>query len=295
MQANAQPKHGPYGGLGTAPYVDYNPIMPMIETHGLVKRFKKVVAVDKLNFAVHSGEVYGLLGPNGAGKTTALRLLATVLEPNEGTATVNGYDIRTQKQAVRSIVGLLVEEAGLYRKVTAREHLRYFGRLHGLGGPELERRIDYLIDVLGMSEFAARYTDGFSRGMKRRVVLGIALIHKPPVVILDEPTIGLDVVSTRAVRNMIAQFRDEGRCVIISTHLMDEVQRLCDRVGIIHEGRIMAEGTLDELMTQTNAPDLETAFVHTVGEDALRDVGTPPKPGRLARLRNRLRRKPNGR
>ncbi len=262
----------------------------MIEAEGLVKRFKKVVAVDRLSFTARDGEVFGLLGPNGAGKTTTLRLLATVLEPNEGTARVNGYDIRADKQKVRSILGLLVEDAGLYRKVSAREHLRYFGRLHGVDGAELERRINYLIDVLGMESFADRDTDGFSRGMKRRVVMGIALVHEPQVVILDEPTIGLDVVSTRAVRDMIARFRAEGRCVLISTHLMDEVQRLCDRVAIIHGGHILAQGTPRELIAQAGAPDLETAFVRIAGEDALLEKGEPPRPGRFARLRRRRQR-----
>ncbi len=264
----------------------------MIETEGLVKRFKQVTAVAGLNFTAHDGEVFGLLGPNGAGKTTTLRLLATVLEPTAGTARVNGHDIHAEKQKIRSLVGLLVEDAGLYRKVTAREHMRYFGHLHGLDGPALEQHINDLVDTLGMTAFADRYTDGFSRGMKRRVVLGIALIHRPPVVILDEPTLGLDVVSTRAVRDMIARFRDEGRCVVISTHLMDEVERLCDRVGIIYEGRIMAQGTPAELMSRTGTLDLESAFVEIVGEDALLETGEEEekKPGRLRRLWRRLRR-----
>ena len=263
----------------------------MIEAEGLVKRFKHVTAVDGLSFTARGGEVFGLLGPNGAGKTTTLRLLATVLEPTAGTARVAGYDIRADKQKVREVLGLLVEDAGLYRKVSAREHLRYFGRLHGINGAALERRIDALIDALGMASFADRDTDGFSRGMKRRVVLGIALIHEPQVVILDEPTIGLDVVSTRAVRDLIARFRAEGRCVVISTHLMDEVERLCDRVAIIHGGRIMAQGAPAELTAQTGAPDLETAFVRVVGEDALLEKGDPPQPGRLARLVRRVRRR----
>lgn len=261
----------------------------MIQADGLVKQFGKVVAVDGLSFAAQAGEVFGLLGPNGAGKTTTLRLLATVLEPNAGTATVKGYDIRTQKREVRSVVGLLVEDAGLYSRITAREHLRYFGRLHGLKGSDLEDRMDFLIDVLDITQFADRKTEGFSRGMKRRVVMAIALIHSPEVVILDEPTLGLDVVSTRAVRNLIAQFRNEGRCIIISTHLMDEVERLCDRVGIIYDGKIMDEGTPGELMARTGALDLETAFVEIVGEDRLLDVGKPPGPGRLARWMRRLR------
>jgi sodium transport system ATP-binding protein len=241
----------------------------MIEAQQLAKRFKKFEAVRDVTFRANQGEVFGLLGPNGAGKTTTLRMLATVIEPSRGTAKVDGYDIRTQKDAVRSNLGILVESAGLYAHSTPREHLRYIGNLHGLDGADMERQIDYLINALEMRDFADRRAKGFSRGMVRKVVMGMALIHNPPNVILDEPTQGLDVVSTRAVREIILRFKAEGRCVILSTHHMDEVERLCDRVAIIHRGEILEGGTPQELVERHKATDLETAFVEIVGAEAL--------------------------
>ena len=243
----------------------------MIEALALAKHFKKLEAVKNVTFRAQAGEVFGLLGPNGAGKTTTLRMLATVIAPSSGTATVSGYDIRTQKNAVRSHVGILVESAGLYSHSTAREHLRYVGNLHGLDGPDLERHIDDLLDLLDMHDFADRRAQNFSRGMIRKVVLGMALVHNPPNVILDEPTQGLDVVSTRTVREIIRRFRAEGRCVVMSTHLMDEVERLCDRVAIVHRGEILEEGTPQELVEKYHADNLETAFVDIVGAQALLD------------------------
>jgi sodium transport system ATP-binding protein len=243
----------------------------MIEALALAKHFKQIEAVKNVTFRARAGEVFGLLGPNGAGKTTTLRMLATVIAPSSGTATISGYDIRTQKNAVRSHLGILVESAGLYSHSTAREHLRYVGNLHGLDGSDLERRIDALIDLLDMRDFADRRAQNFSRGMIRKVVLGMALVHDPPNVILDEPTQGLDVVSTRTVREIIRRFRAEGRCVVMSTHLMDEVERLCDRVAIVHRGEILAQGTPEELVEKAHADNLETAFVDIVGAQALLD------------------------
>ncbi|MBL7065163.1 MAG: ATP-binding cassette domain-containing protein [Anaerolineae bacterium] len=242
----------------------------MIETQVLTKRFKKLVAVDTISFTCHDGEVFGLLGPNGAGKTTLLRLLATVLEPTAGAALVDGLDVRKESGRVRARIGLLVETAGLYARFTPREHLRFYGRLHGLDGPQLEQRVDTVLGMLEMADFADRRAEGFSAGMVRRVILGETLIHDPSNVILDEPTAGLDVMSTRNVRTLIARFRDEGRCILISTHLMDEAQRLCDRVAIIHRGRLQALGTPAALIAQTGAADLEEAFVRIVGEERLR-------------------------
>lgn len=241
----------------------------MIKACQLAKQFKKFQAVKNVTFQARAGQVFGLLGPNGAGKTTTLRLLSTVLEPTSGTATVDGYDIRTHKDAVRSRVGILVESAGLYAHSTTREHLRYIGHLHGLDGSDLTKQIDYLIQALDMHDFADRRAKGFSRGMIRKVVLGMALIHDPPNVILDEPTQGLDVVSTRAVRDIIRRFKAEGRCVVLSTHHMDEVERLCDRVAIIHRGEILEQGTPQELIEKYRADSLETAFVEIVGTEAL--------------------------
>ncbi len=243
----------------------------MIHAEHLAKSFKKFQALADITFDAFDGQVFGLLGPNGAGKTTTLRILSTVLEPDYGTATVSGHDIRRHKQQVRKNLGILVENAGLYKQLTARECLRYVGKLHGLDGAPLEQQIERLSNELGMESFLDRKTDGFSRGMTRKVVMGMALIHNPPNVIFDEPTAGLDVVSTRAVRELIHRFREEGRCVILSTHLMDEVERLCDRVAIIHRGTIMATGTPDELKQSQGVDNLESAFVRIVGERALMD------------------------
>ncbi len=241
----------------------------MIEAHTLAKRYNDFEAVKNITFHADDGEVFGLLGPNGAGKTTTLRMLSTVVTPSGGTATVQGYDIRHQKNQVRSHLGILVESAGLYAHSTTREHLRYIGQLHGLDGPGLENHIQYLINTLDMVDFADRKAKGFSRGMVRKVVMGMALIHDPPNVILDEPTQGLDVVSTRAVRDIIHRFKAEGRCVVLSTHHMDEVERLCDRVAIVHRGDVRDQGTPAELIERYNADSLETAFVKIIGEDAL--------------------------
>ncbi len=241
----------------------------MIEVEHLSKTFKKFEAVKDISFTAHDGEVFGLLGPNGAGKTTTLRMLSTVVTPTAGTAHIHGYDIRHQKNEVRSHLGILVESAGLYAHSTTREHLRFIGNLHGLNGNGLEKRIRELIDALGMGDFADRRAEGFSRGMVRKVVMGMALVHNPPNVILDEPTQGLDVVSTRAVREIILKFKAEGRCVILSTHHMDEVERLCDRVAIIHRGQILESGRPQALVEKYRADNLEAAFVEIVGAEAL--------------------------
>jgi sodium transport system ATP-binding protein len=242
-----------------------------IDVQHLAKRFRKFQAVSDVTFTAHDGEVFGLLGPNGAGKTTTLRMLSTVIEPDAGTATVSGYDIRRQKQDVRRSLGILVENAGLYKQLSARECMRYVGRLHGWNGDKLEKRIEQVAAELGMDAFLDRKTEGFSRGMTRKVVTGMALIHDPPNLIFDEPTAGLDVVSMRAVRSLIGRLKADGRCVILSTHLMDEVMRLCDRIGIIHRGNILVIGTPAELMAANGTDDLEAAFVKIVGERALSD------------------------
>jgi len=206
------------------------------------------------------------LGPNGAGKTTTMRLLATVLEPTDGTARIDGHELRREPAAVRAAVGVLPEFWGLYGRLTPREHLRYFGRLHGLGGRALEERIEELIVRLGMTEYADRRCEPFSKGMKQKVVLGRALIHSPRTLLLDEPTAGLDVMSARRVRELIAEFRAEGRCVLLSTHLLGEAERLCDRIAVIDRGRIVAEGSPAQLVEETGRTSLEEAFVSLVGE-----------------------------
>ena len=237
----------------------------MIKAKRLAKQFKTFEAVRDVTFEAYPGQVFGLLGPNGAGKTTTMRMLSTMLTPTSGTAWVDGHDIQNDRNIVRARLGILVENAGLYARSTAREHLRFIGGLHSLDGPKLERQIDYLIELLDMRDFADRRAQGFSRGMTRKVVLGMALVHNPPNVILDEPTQGLDVVSTRTVRGIIRRFREEGRCVILSTHHMDEVERLCDRVAVIHRGEILEQDTPQALVEKYHVDSLETAFVTMVG------------------------------
>jgi len=240
----------------------------MIDVEGLAKHFNGVRAVDGVTFAAREGEVLGLLGPNGAGKTTTLRLLATVLRPTAGSAKVGGYDLLTDPAAVRATVGVLPEYWGLYGRLTPREHLRYFGRLHGLAGESLEKRIEEVVALLEIEEYADRRCEPFSKGMKQKVALGRALIHNPHHLLLDEPTAGLDVMSVRSVRDLIARFRDEGRCLILSTHILGEAERLCTRLAIIQRGRIIACGSPEELVRQTGEASLEGAFVQLLGEEA---------------------------
>ena len=262
----------------------------MIETYQLAKRFKKIQAVQDVTFQAQAGQVFGLLGPNGAGKTTTLRMLSTLVEPSSGSATVDGHDVRTDKDAVRSRVGILVESAGLYAHSTPREHLRYTGNLHGLDGPDLEKQIDYLVQTLDMQDFANRRAKGFSRGMIRKVVLGMALVHNPPNIILDEPTQGLDVMSTRVVRDIIRRFQAEGRCLLLSTHHMDEVERLCNYVAVIHRGEILERGAPDELIEKYQTDSLESAFVEIVGAEALREEAQREAQDKKKKRRIRIRR-----
>lgn len=240
----------------------------MIEVDNLAKHFGAVRAVNGVSFEARDGEVMGLLGPNGAGKTTTLRMLATVLRPTSGRAVVDGHDLLRAPEKVRAAIGVLPENWGLYGRLTAREHLRYFGRLYGMDEAPLERRITELIALLEMGEYADRRCDPFSKGMKQKVALGRALIHNPKTMLLDEPTAGLDVMSARGIRDLIARFRDENRCVLFSTHLLGEAERLCDRVAIIHRGQIIAIGTPKDLLRQTGQATLEEAFVQLVGVDA---------------------------
>ena len=244
----------------------------MIQVEKLVKRFGTVRAVDGATFTAQQGEILGLLGPNGAGKTTTLRMLATVLRPSSGRASVAGFDVERQMSEVREHLGVLPEYWGLYGRLTPREHLRYFGRLHRLRGLELEARIEALLADLEMGEYADRRCEPFSKGMKQKVALGRALIHNPQHLLLDEPTAGLDVMSARNVRQLIARFRAEGRCVILSTHLLSEAERLCDRLVIIRGGRIAGQGTPEALMRQTGQASLEETFVALVG------VGSEAEP-----------------
>lgn len=237
----------------------------MIEVEGLAKAFGDVRAVDGVAFSVPDGGITGLLGPNGAGKTTTLRILATLLEPDAGVARVDGHDIQGDALEVRRRIGVVPDAKGLYPRLTSRENIRYYGRLHGLEGNALEQSIERLIELLDMQDIGDRRTEGFSTGQRVKVAIARALVHDPPNVLLDEPTSGLDIMATRAMRKAIQRLRDDGKCVLLSTHIMQEVSALCDRVVVIAEGRVVADGTPQELAEQTGEEHLEDAFVELIG------------------------------
>ena len=242
----------------------------MIEVENLTKTFrqkwfKKFTAVDGVSFHVADGEVVGLLGPNGAGKTTIMRLLATILRPGGGTARVGGYDVRTHSNRVRGNLGILPEYWGLYERFTPREHLRMFGIFYGMSGPALERRIDELIAMFEMEEYANRECKRFSKGMSQKVALARTLIHNPQNILLDEPTSGLDVMSARQVRRLIAESKQQGRCVIVSTHILSEAERLCDRLILLDMGKVIAEGTPVSICERAGKAGLEDAFLTLLG------------------------------
>lgn len=236
----------------------------MIEVEGVSKRFGKVEAVRSVSFSAEDGRITGLLGPNGAGKSTTLRMLYTVLRPDGGLARIGGRDVVRDALAVRRSMGALPHGAGLYPQLTARENIAYYGRLHGLEGAALARRIDDITRLLDLDEFIDRRTKGFSQGQRTRVALARALVHDPQHVLLDEPTNGLDVMATRALRQLILRLREQGRCVLLSSHVMQEVAALCDRIVIIAHGQVAASGTPDELRQRYAENDLEEVFVRAI-------------------------------
>ena len=240
----------------------------MIRAEGLEKRFGSVTAVDGVSFTAPDGAVTGLLGPNGAGKTTALRMIYGLMKPDGGRIEVDGIDIAADPLAAQARLGALPDVAGLYPRLTAREHIHYFGRLHGLNGREIEARARSWIELLDMRAFADRRAAGFSHGERTKVALARALVHNPQNILLDEPTNGLDVMSTRAVRDLIRRLRSEGRCVLFSSHVMQEVAALCDRIIVMAKGRVAAEGSPEELLRLTGMASLEDAFVALSGLEA---------------------------
>jgi sodium transport system ATP-binding protein len=239
----------------------------MIEVTNLHKRFGAVTAVEDVSFRAEDGVVTGLLGPNGAGKTTTLRMLYTLIRPDRGSAKIDGLEVAERPLEVRRSIGVLPDARGLYPRLTAREHVRYAGALHGLSGATLDKRIDELVELLEMKDIADRRTEGFSQGERMKVALARALVHGPRNVLLDEPTNGLDVMSTRAVRTLIRRLREQGHCVVFSSHVMQEVGALCDRIVVVARGRVVADGTPDELRARTGKDSLEEAFVTVIGSD----------------------------
>jgi sodium transport system ATP-binding protein len=237
----------------------------MIRVDNLRKQFGSVVAVDGVSFTAADGAVTGLLGPNGAGKTTTLRMLYALMRPDAGTIAVDGIDAVRSPQEAQARLGVLPDLSGLYPRLTPREHLEYYGELQGLSGKTLADRVATLFQTLDMTKIADRRTQGFSHGERTKVALARALVHDPRNVLLDEPTNGLDVMSTRAVRDIIRRLRADGRCVVFSSHVMQEVSALCDAIIVIARGRIVASGSPDELREQTGHKSLEDAFVALAG------------------------------
>jgi len=242
----------------------------MIEARGLSKRFQdkkrgEIRAVENVSFTCLPGKIYGLLGANGAGKTTTLRMLATILEPTGGTAVVCGHDVVEEPEKVRANVGFLSTATALYPRLTAEELVEYFGRLNGLDEPTLKKRVDDIFNRLDMNGFRDRRCDKLSTGMKQKTSIARTLVHDPPVMIFDEPTTGLDVMTARTIITFISDCRDRGKAIIFSTHIMSEVDRLCDHVGIIHDGKLLADGTVPELRAKYAEHNIEEIIVKVVG------------------------------
>jgi sodium transport system ATP-binding protein len=243
----------------------------MISAHDLHKAFKTktglVKAVDGVQFDARDGEITGLLGPNGAGKTTTLRMLYTLMHPDAGQVMVDGIDAARDPATVRRALGVLPDARGVYKRLTARENIAYFGELHGLSKATIEQRTRVLSTALQMDDILDRQAEGFSQGQRTKTAIARALVHDPKNVILDEPTNGLDVMTTRAMRGFLQQLRSEGRCVIFSSHIMQEVAALCDRIVIIAKGKVVASGTADELRATFGEANLEDAFVKAIGSE----------------------------
>ncbi len=237
----------------------------MIEVQGLRRRMGEVQAVDDVGFIAPDGEITGLLGPNGAGKTTTLRLLTGLLRPDAGTVHIDGAPLHSDTLAARRRLGVLPDARGLYKRLSARENIEYFGRLHGLRGQALAARVDALLDALDMRDIEHRRSEGFSQGQRVKTAIARALVHDPGNIVLDEPTNGLDIMATRAMREFLKAQRGAGRCVLFSSHIMQEVAALCDRIVVIARGRVIAAGTPQALCEQTGEANLEDAFVSAIG------------------------------
>jgi sodium transport system ATP-binding protein len=251
----------------------------MIHVQNLTKDYAdlrrgRFVALAGISFKAAAGEIYGLLGPNGAGKTTALRILSTVLRPTSGTAKVNGFDVLTEASQVRHQIGFMSANTGVYDRMTAWEMVEYFGRLYGIAADELRERMERLFLRLQMNDIRDLLGAKMSTGMKQKVSIARALVHDPPVLVFDEATSGLDVLVARALLRTVAELRDHGKCVIFSTHIMREAEKLCDRVAIMHRGHILAEGTLAELTDRHHESDLEELFFSLISDH---DGRSPPQ------------------
>jgi len=243
----------------------------MIHVQDLTKSYSDLrrgefIALSGISFDTTEGQIFGLLGPNGAGKTTALRILSTVLKPTSGNATVNGYDVLTQPSLVRHQIGFVSTNTAVYDRMTAWEMVEYFGRLFGIDREQLDDRMNSIFTQLQMNDIRDVVGAKMSTGMKQKVSIARALVHDPPVLIFDEATVGLDVLVARALLKIVAQLRDEGKCIVFSTHIMREAERLCDRVAIMYRGHILSAGTLDELRQRHNEDDLEELFFQLISQ-----------------------------
>jgi sodium transport system ATP-binding protein len=239
----------------------------MIKVSNLVKSFGAIKAVRGISFEVHDGEITGLLGPNGAGKTTTLRMLYSLLPPDAGEICIDGLDPTKDAMAIKRTLGVVPDSRGLYVRMSARENIAYYGRLHGMPSRDIEARIEELVNTLDMSDFIDRRTEGFSQGQRVKVAIARAMVHNPQTVLLDEPSNGLDVMSTRALRRYILDLKERGHSIVLSTHIMQEVAVLCDRIVIIAGGKIAANGSAEELLQKSGCSTLEDAFVRLIGSE----------------------------
>ena len=239
----------------------------MIVVKDLRKSFGEVKAVNGVSFEARDGEITGLLGPNGAGKTTTLRMLYSLLPPDDGEILIDGLDPTRDAMAIKRTLGVVPDSRGLYSRLTARENISYYGELHGMSKTRISQRIADLVETLDMADFIDRRTEGFSQGQRVKVAIARAMVHEPQTVLMDEPSNGLDVMSTRALRDYVRSLRSAGQSVVLSTHIMQEVAALCDRIVIIAKGEVAANGTAAELLARTGCDSLEDAFVKLIGSE----------------------------
>lgn len=256
----------------------------MIEVHQLAKSYAdlargKIVALDGISFEAKAGQIFGLLGPNGAGKTTTLRILSTMIRPTGGSARVAGFDVLTEAEQVRRSIGFISASTGVYERMTAWEIVEYFGRLYGVAEEPLHARMEDLFQRLDMREIRDRLGSKMSTGMKQKVSIARALVHDPPVLVFDEATSGLDVMAARSLLRTISELRDQGKCILFSTHIMREAEKLCDQVAVIHHGRLLAKGSLAELNATFGENDLEELFFQLVSAQPIEGAAPCPPGG----------------
>ena len=237
----------------------------MIEVKELKKSFGKVIALNGASFSAKDGKITALLGPNGAGKSTCLRILSTIIKPSSGDATVSGFDVLKDSFEVREQIGVLPHNSGIYSRLNATENIEYYGQLHGIQADELKEKTENLLEQLQMKDFCLRPAEGYSQGQKIKVALARALIHDPLNILLDEPSSGLDIMATRALRDIINGLKDSGKCILFSSHIMQEVETLCEDIVIINKGVVKFNGTIDEFRNHSGSQDLEEAFLKITG------------------------------